>query len=133
MVLNPRPPGFLWYPLVHHAYRQKDYSQALDYALRVNLPGQFWTHLVLAMVHGQLGNRDAAARALQELLAIYPDFPEHARQEIEKFFYAQRAHAEHVIEGLRKAGLEIPGNAPVVQTAVTSGGGSGPMPGDQAT
>jgi serine/threonine protein kinase/tetratricopeptide (TPR) repeat protein len=133
MVLNPRHPGFLWYPLVHDAYRQKDYSRALDYALRVNLPGQFWTHLVLAMVHGQLGNRDAAARALQELLAIYPDFPEHARQEIDKFFYAQPAHAEHVLEGLRKAGLEIPGNPPVVETAVTSAGGSGPMPTDQGT
>jgi tetratricopeptide (TPR) repeat protein len=133
MVLNPRHPGFLWYPLVHDAYRQKDYSRALNYALRVNLPGQFWTHLVLAMVHGQLGNRDAAARALEELLAIYPDFPAHARQEIEKFFYAQRAHAEHVIEGLRKAGLEIPGNAPIVETAVTSADGSGPMPADQGT
>jgi hypothetical protein len=31
--------------------------------------------------------------------------------------YAQRAHAEHVLEGLRKAGLEIPGNQPVVETA----------------
>ena len=133
MVLNPRHPGFLWYPLVHDAYRQKDYSRALDYALRVNLPGQFWTHLVLAMVHGQLGNRDAAARALQELLAIYPDFPEHARQEIDKFFYAQPAHAEHVLEGLRKAGLEIPGTPPVVETAVTSAGGSGPMPTDPGT
>jgi TolB-like protein/tRNA A-37 threonylcarbamoyl transferase component Bud32 len=133
MVLNPRHPGFLWYPLVHDAYRQKDYSRALNYALRVNLPGQFWTHLVLAMVHGQLGNRDAAARALEELLAIYPDFSAHARQEIEKFFYAQRAHAEHVIEGLRKAGLEIPGNAPIVETAVTSAGDSGPMPADQGT
>ena len=57
-------------------------------------------------------------------LAIYPDFPAHARQEIEKFFYAQRDHAEHVLEGLRKAGLEIPGNAPIVETAVTSPGGS---------
>jgi hypothetical protein len=56
-----------------------------------------------------------------------------ARQEIEKFFYAQRAHAEHVIEGLRKAGLEIPKNAPIVETAVTSAGGSGPMPADQGT
>jgi tetratricopeptide (TPR) repeat protein len=86
MALNPRHPGFFWYPLVHDAYRQKDYSRALDYALRVNLPGQFWTHLVLAMVNGQLGNRDAAADALRELLAIYPDFPDHARQELEKFF-----------------------------------------------
>jgi len=133
MALNPRHPNFFWYPLIHDAYRQKDYSRALDYALRVNLPGQFWTHLVLAMVHGQLGNRDAAARALQELLAIYPDFPAHARQEIEKFFHAQRAHAEHVLEGLRKAGLEVPGNAAVVEKAVTSGGGSSPIPTDQGT
>ena len=107
MALNPRHPGFFWYPLVHDAYRQKDYSRALDYALRVNLPGQFWTHLVLAMVNGQLGNRDAAADALRELLAIYPDFPDHARQELEKFFFLERAHAEHVLEGLRKAGLTL--------------------------
>jgi len=66
-------------------------------------------------------------------LAIYPDFPAHARQEIEKFFYAQRDHAEHVLEGLRKVGLEIPRNAPIVETAVTSPGGSGPMPADQGT
>jgi hypothetical protein len=38
-----------------------------------------------------------------------------------------------VIEGLRKAGLEIPRNPPVVEAAVTSEGGSGPMPGDQGT
>jgi hypothetical protein len=107
MALNPRHPGFFWYPLVHDAYRQKDYSRARDYALRVNLPGQFWTHLVLAMVNGQLGNRDAAADALRELLAIYPDFPDHARQELEKFFFLQPAHAEHVLEGLRKAGLTL--------------------------
>ena len=99
----------------------------------MNLPGQFWTHLVLAMVHGQLGNRDAAARALHELLAIYPDFPAHARQEIEKFFYARPAHSEQVIEGLRKAGLEIPGNAPIVKTAVTSAAGSRPVPVDHGT
>ena len=107
MALNPRHPGFFWYPLVHDAYRQKDYSRARDYALRVNLPGQFWTHLVLAMVNGQLGNRDAAADALRELLAIYPDFADHARQELEKFFFLQPAHAEHVLEGLRKAGLTL--------------------------
>jgi len=37
------------------------------------------------------------------------------------------------LEGLRKAGLEIPGNPPVVEAAVTSAGGSGPMPADQGT
>ena len=95
---------------------------------RVRASGQEARDLVLAMVHGQLGNRDAAARALQELLVVYPAFLEHARQEIEKFFYAQRDHAEHVLEGLRKAGLQIPGNLPVLKTAVTSAGGAGLMP-----
>jgi hypothetical protein len=38
-----------------------------------------------------------------------------------------------VIEALRKAGLEISGNPPVVETAVTFEGGSGPMPVDQGT
>jgi len=89
-------------------------------------------HTSIGVVMGTLPYMwDAAARALQELLALYPDFPEHARQEIEKFFYAQPAHAQHVLEGLRKAGLEIPGNPPVIETAVTSAGGSGPMTTDE--
>ena len=87
--------------------RQKDHSRARDHALRVNLRGQFWTHLVLAMMNGQLGNRNAAAEALRELLAIYPDSPDHARQELEKFFFLQPAHTEPVLEGLRKAGLAL--------------------------
>jgi hypothetical protein len=93
-------------PLVHDAYHQKDYSGALGYALLVNLPGQFWTHLVVAMVHGQLGNRDAAADAARTPRHL-SGFPDHAKQELEMFFFLERAHVEHVLEGLRKAGLTL--------------------------
>jgi hypothetical protein len=42
------------------------------------------------------------------------------KQEDLALVYAPRAHAEHVLEGLRKAALEIPGNPPVDEAAVTS-------------
>jgi len=106
MQLDPRHPGWYWYPLVNNAYRQNDYQRALDYALRVNLPENFLTHLFLAMVHGQLGNRDAAARALRELLTMKPDFQANAKEELEKWFF-DSAHLERVVEGLRKAGLSL--------------------------
>jgi serine/threonine-protein kinase len=58
------------------------------------------------MVHGQLGNRDAAARALRELLTMKPDFQANAKEELEKWFF-DSAHLERVVEGLRKAGLSL--------------------------
>jgi TolB-like protein len=127
MALNPRHAGWYWYPLAHDAYRRKDYSLALDYSLRVNLPGQFWTHLVLAMVHGQLANRDAAAEALRDLLAVYPEFPGRVREELEKWFVEQ-PHIEHVLDGLRKAGLRtddaVVGRTDRQAVATTSSGAS---------
>ena len=95
MGLNPRHSGWYWYPLVHRAYREKDYAGALEYAMRVNLPRQFWTSLVSAMVHGQLGNPAEAAQAVKELLALKPDFQTNARQELEKWF-SENAHVDHM-------------------------------------
>jgi TolB-like protein/Tfp pilus assembly protein PilF len=87
------------------------------------------------MVHGQLGNRDAAAEAMRELLAVYPGFPDHAREEIEKFFFAQPDHAEHVLDGLRKAGLALPedleAGAPAATRTAASTPGSGQARADE--
>ena len=58
--LNPRHPGFYWFPLFYNAYRKGDYRGALSVALKINMPGFFYTHVVLAAVYGQLGERDAA-------------------------------------------------------------------------
>jgi serine/threonine protein kinase len=106
MRLNPRHLSWYWFPMVHNAYRQKDYRRALDYAMRLSLPGQFWTSAVLAMVHGQLGNQTEAAEALRDLLRLKPQFEASARREAE-YLLSDAAHVEHVLEGLRKAGLKL--------------------------
>lgn len=74
MQLNPQHPGWYWLPNSYRAYRQRDYRRSLDFALRVNMAGYFFAHAVTAAVCGQQGMRQAAEKALQELLAIRPDF-----------------------------------------------------------
>ncbi|MGA7920561.1 MAG: hypothetical protein WCA38_12940 [Candidatus Acidiferrales bacterium] len=69
------------------------------------MPGLWRTNFALAAVYGQLGERGAASSAVSELLAIRPNFNQIARQELAKFWDAQLV--EHLIEGLRKAGMEI--------------------------
>ena len=115
MKLNAQHAGSYWFPLAHDAYRRRDYAATLEYALRLNLPGQFWTHELLARAHAQLGNYTAAAQALGDLLALRPDFPVNGRQEIEKWFL-ESSVVEHMIEGLRKAGLKFAGDASVRAT-----------------
>ncbi len=105
--LNPHHPGWYWFPSFFDAYRKRDYRGALDFALKVNIPGFWRTSLALAAAYGQLGEREAAANAVRELLAVKPDFPVVAREELAKWWDAKLI--EHLIDGLRKAGLEIAG------------------------
>jgi serine/threonine protein kinase/tetratricopeptide (TPR) repeat protein len=103
--LNPNHPGWYWFPLFFNAYRQRDYQGALDAVLKVNMPGFWRTHFALATAYAQLGERDAASNAVRELLTIRPDFPVVARDELRKWWDAELI--QHLIDGLRKAGLEI--------------------------
>ncbi len=41
MQLNPRHPGWYWFPLAWNAYRKGDYRGALNVTLKINLPGFF--------------------------------------------------------------------------------------------
>lgn len=103
--LNPHHPGWYWFAPLYDAYNKRDYRTALDIALKVNMPGFWRTHFTLAATYGQLGELESAHRAVRELLAIRPNFAATARTELEKWHYPQLV--EHLIEGLRKAGLEI--------------------------
>jgi hypothetical protein len=103
--LNPHHPGWYWFPSVFDAYRKRDYRGAVDVALKVNMPGFWRTHLALAVAYGQLGEREAGRSAVRELLVLRPDFAATAREECGKWW--EPGLVEHLIEGLRKAGLEI--------------------------
>jgi TolB-like protein/Flp pilus assembly protein TadD len=107
MSLNPHHPG--WYRLgsFFGAYRKKDYRAALDIALKVNMPSYYYTHASTAAAYGQLGEREAAQAALRELLALKPDFASVAREDYGKWFVSGEL-VEHILDGLRKAGLEVP-------------------------
>jgi hypothetical protein len=104
--LNPNHPGWYWFPSFFDAYRKNDYLAARDFAFKINMPGFWRTQLALAVVHAQLGEKDTGYKAEQELLLIRPDFPVVARDELAKWW--QPELAEHLLEGLRKAGMKVP-------------------------
>jgi adenylate cyclase len=104
--LNPHHPGWYHYLAVYDAYRRRDYRGALASALKVNMPGYYWPHATLAAVYGQLGEEQRARAALRELHALLPNFGAMARDLYGK--WNDPEFIEHLLDGLRKAGLSIP-------------------------
>ena len=102
--LNPHHPGWYWFSDCFDAYRQGDYRAARDIARKIQMPGFWRMNLALAAAHGQLGERDAAAGALRELLAAKPEFASRARDELSKWWNPD--FVEHLMDGLLKAGLD---------------------------
>ena len=112
--LNPNHPGFYWFADFYNAYRQRDYRGALAAALNLNLPGHMGAHMVLAATYGQLGEREAAEKAVRDLLKLRPDFASIARGLLAQWWVPE--YVEQLIDGWRKAGLEIaPANAAVTR------------------
>ncbi len=105
MQLNPHHPSWYWLPLACNAYRKGDYQGALNVALKINLPGYFYAHLTRAAAYGQLGMHEPAQRSLNEMLVLRPDMAAAARVELAKWWEPDLV--EHIIDGLRKAGLKI--------------------------
>ena len=103
--LNPNHPGWYWYVDFYDAYRRGEYRDALGFALKVNLPGHWGSHAMLAAAYGQLEEPDAAKKAVGDLLRVRPDFAATARTDIEKWWETE--YRERLIDGWCKAGLEI--------------------------
>ena len=105
--LNPHHPGWYWFAHFFNAYRKCDYRDAVQIGLKINMPGFWRTNFALAAAYGQLGEMEAARSALRALVALRPDFALVAREEVAKWWDPELV--EHLIDGLRKAGLEIAG------------------------
>jgi serine/threonine protein kinase/tetratricopeptide (TPR) repeat protein len=104
--LNPYHQGWVWMGPFFDAYRQGDYKGALDAALRVNIPNDFFSQAALLASYGQLGDRDAARHALRQLLTVMPDIGAVAREQLGSWI-CEPELLEHVLDGLRKAGLDV--------------------------
>ena len=104
--LNPHHPGWYWFAHLFNAYRRRDYQGAVEIALKINMPGFWRTNVAFAAAYAQLGDTEAAHNALQALVTLRPDFAQVAREELAKWWEPELV--EHLIDGLRKAGLVIP-------------------------
>src|SRR6185503_18565139 len=105
--LNPNHPGWYWYANFYQAFKQGDYRAALNFALKVNLPGHWAQPMFVAVASGQLGETESAAKALGELLKLRPDVGDTVRNDFMKWW--KEDDVEQLLEGLRKAGLEVTG------------------------
>ena len=104
--LNPHIPGHHYYaPFMVHAYRA-EHDQALSYAKQIRMPSFFIDPVARAAALGHLGHKDEAGAALAELLEIVPDFKESGRESLQRLFRYKQP-VEIVVEGLRKAGMEL--------------------------
>ena len=114
--LNPHHPAWYWALPLYNAYRQGDYRGALTFAPKFSNFANSLTSAMLAALYGQLGEREAAGNALQELLLLAPDFGLIGREELDKWYPPELV--DLLLDGLHKAGLDIP--APLGADSSTS-------------
>jgi hypothetical protein len=61
--------------------------------------------MALAAAYGQMGHSEEASKAVRELLKVRPDFATIASPALQARYGSE--FAQHFIDGLRKAGLQI--------------------------
>jgi TolB-like protein len=99
--LNPLHPSWYYFSFARLHYHQKSYEKVIADVQKVGLPHFYWTHLLDGASKGQLGRPDAS-ESLARIFEIKPNFS--ARVELQKW-NAAPDDLEHIMEGLRKAGL----------------------------
>jgi len=80
--LNPHHQTWYHIPYFYDAYRLGQDEEALAAARRINMPGFFWTHLMLAAAYGQLDMASEAAGTVKTLQEVYPGYtinPDYSR------------------------------------------------------
>ena len=119
MELNPNHAGWMHFAPLWDHFHKGEYEQALECANRVDVPGLFWPYLVMASACGHLGRRAEAEAAVRDLLALDPEFAAHVRSNVESWHFASGL-LEPLLEGLRKAGLEISDEEPAPASSASS-------------
>lgn len=102
------PPGWYFGATSLNFFRQGRYEEALREAHRMDMPDYLYSHVILAAICGQMGRDDEGRTAVKRLLALAPDFGTHARERLAERFQ-DPALLDQVLDGLRKAGMDIPG------------------------
>lgn len=108
--LNPNHQSWWdWIWLLHH-YLNGEYMEARDVALKINLPKNYIIQSALTATYGMLGEQKKAEEALAYLLENRPDYPKDPRAPF-RIRGMEPELIEGLMEGLRKAGLQVPPGA----------------------
>jgi adenylate cyclase len=103
--LNPHHQTWYHFSYFYDAYRQGLDEDALAAAQRINMPGFFWTHQVLAAAYAQLGMATEAADAVATLQEMYPGYSIQTMIDLHRMWNHGDDVINRMADGLRKAGL----------------------------
>ncbi|MGD9741044.1 MAG: hypothetical protein AB7V53_00285 [Dongiaceae bacterium] len=107
---NPGQPGLYRIVTFLRFYLDGQYAEALAEAEKADIPSVIHQHVILAMAHAQLGRMKEADADIREILKIDPDYGSNVVADLKK----HNVHPDMikaVVEGLRKAGLNVAGAA----------------------
>jgi adenylate cyclase len=99
--LNPFHPDWYWSDLAIAYYAARRYLDSLEASRQVVDRKFYWSLAREAACYAQLGRIDEARGRAAEALRMKPDF----RISAVKLSYKNPEDAEHLFEGVRKAGL----------------------------
>ena len=107
IALNPHPPGWIMMTSFYDHYRHGRYEEALATTKGLELGPDFRAPLFVAATLGQLGRRDEAKSELEELRALWARPVSELRSELNQRHAFSAEFADHLMEGLAKAGLAL--------------------------
>ncbi len=99
-------PGWFRHAFFLDRYLGGDFERALEEAEEIGMPQLLWDPLDRAAALGMLGEVDRAGAAIDELLALRPDFEARGHLYV-SFFTPQQDVADALFSGLQKAGLAV--------------------------
>lgn len=106
MQLNPKHQSWMWQTWHLDYFLKGEYEKSRDMALKMNLPGNYMVQASLTAAYAMNGEQEKAEQTLKHLLEIRPDYPEDPRAPFRARGMPPEL-IEAIMEGLRKAGLEV--------------------------
>ena len=107
MQLNPKHQSWMWQTWHLYYFLKGEYAKSRDMGLKMNLPNNYMVQASLTAAYAMNGEQEKAQATLAHLLELRPDYADNPRAP----FVARgmpNELVEGIMEGLRKAGLEVP-------------------------
>jgi adenylate cyclase len=103
--LDPFHPSWFNFPIARDHFERGEYEEAFTAARKSEMPGYVRTHVLLAAICAELGRREDARKALEQLLSLDPGFNLQRLVEEWRKWNVSEERTSLYVAALRKAGL----------------------------